>query len=159
MTPSSTFLDLIGCEGLSLKPYLDKGGKPTIGKGCTHYEDGTPVTMGDKPITAERAQELMLNLANEEYTPQLRHYITAPIVQHQFDALLSFLYNVGAGTFRDSSVCKLTNAGRYAEAAEAFLLYDKGRDKATGELVVQGGLVKRRAAERAVYLGHPCPKM
>ena len=46
-------------EGLSLKPYLDVVNIPTIGYGNTFYEDGTKVTLKDRPITEERANELL----------------------------------------------------------------------------------------------------
>ncbi|RYF09996.1 MAG: hypothetical protein EOO42_23200, partial [Flavobacteriales bacterium] len=53
---------LIGEEGLVKRPYLDQVGIPTIGVGCTYYENGTKVKMTDPPITTERAIQLFRNL-------------------------------------------------------------------------------------------------
>ncbi len=51
-------------EGIALYPYKDIAGIPTIGIGCTYYEDGTPVKITDEPITEERAIQLFRNLVS-----------------------------------------------------------------------------------------------
>lgn len=61
-------------------------------------------------------------------------------------ACTSLAYNIGVAAFWESSVCRLTKANRFMEAAEAFLLWNKSRSK------VLPGLVRRRQAERALYL-------
>lgn len=66
--------------------------------------------------------------------------------QHQFDALVSFAYNVGCAGMRGSTVIKCHNRGDYEAAARAFSLWNKGGGR------VLPGLVRRRAAEAALYL-------
>lgn len=103
---------LINEEGLILHPYLDSVGIPTIGIGCTYYEDGTRVKMSDPPITRERAINLFKNI--------LKHYEMAvwsstrdDINQNQFDALTSLCFNIGIGNqhqgFKGSTVLKRVN--------------------------------------------------
>src|SRR6185369_5373997 len=64
----------------------------------------------------------------------------------QHSAMVSLAYNIGLGSFAKSSVARLHNAERYAEAAQAFALWNKAGSK------VLAGLVARRAAESALYL-------
>lgn len=65
--------------------------------------------------------------------------------QHQFDALVSFAYNVGVGNLSSSTLLKLHKAGDYAGAAQQFARWNKAAGK------VLPGLTKRRAAEAALY--------
>jgi GH24 family phage-related lysozyme (muramidase) len=65
--------------------------------------------------------------------------------QNQFDALVSFAYNVGTGALSGSTLLKKHNAGEYLEAQEQFLRWDKAAGK------VLAGLIKRRAHEAALY--------
>lgn len=100
---------LIKEEGLKTKPYLDSVSIPTIGCGCTYYENGKRVTMQDAPITRDRAIDLFKNL--------LKHYELAvysvtrdDINQNQFDALVSLCYNIGITAFKASTVLKRVNS-------------------------------------------------
>lgn len=95
-------------EGLKLKPYRDSKGVPTIGLGNTFYEDGRPVRMTDKPITKERALKLFDNIV-KEFEAAVNKYITAELNQNQFDALVSFTYNVGTNALQDSTLRKMIN--------------------------------------------------
>ncbi len=69
----------------------------------------------------------------------------AATTQHQFDAMVSFSYNVGIGNLTKSTLLKLHKAGDYAGAANQFALWNKAAGK------VLPGLVMRRAAEAALY--------
>jgi lysozyme len=73
--------------------------------------------------------------------------IATPITQNQFDALVSFTFNVGVGSEAHSTLCKLINAGNLVDAADQFLVWDHVNG------VVNDGLKRRRAAERALFLG------
>lgn len=99
---------LIKEEGCILHPYKDSVGIPTIGIGCTYYEDGSRVKMTDPAITKDRAIELFRNV--------LKHYETTvwsitrdDINQNMFDALTSLCYNIGVGAFKGSTVIKRVN--------------------------------------------------
>lgn len=69
----------------------------------------------------------------------------AATTQHQFDAMVSFAYNVGIGNLTKSTLLKLHKAGNYAGAADEFATWNKAAGK------VMAGLTKRRAAEAALY--------
>lgn len=99
---------LIKEEGIRLKPYLDSVGIPTIGIGCTYYENGMKVKITDKPITKERAEQLFLHLLDSY---ELAVYSTTrdDINQNQFDALVSLCFNIGVNGFKKSTLLKLIN--------------------------------------------------
>ncbi|KQD16250.1 lysozyme [Acinetobacter baumannii] len=69
-----------------------------------------------------------------------------PLTQNQFDALVSLAYNIGSGAFKGSTLLKLLNKGDYKGAADQFLVWNKAGGK------VMKGLVRRREAERALFL-------
>lgn len=71
--------------------------------------------------------------------------VTAPLTQNQYDALVSFVFNVGAGAFRASTMRRLLEAKEYALAAGQFQRWNKQKG------VVLNGLTKRRAEEAALF--------
>ena len=75
-------------EGFSSKPYLCPAGVPTIGYGTTHYSDGTPVTLKDKPITRETADALLLHYVLNEIYP---HICGMNLTDTKKDALVSLI--------------------------------------------------------------------
>ena len=133
-------------EGLSLKPYLDVVNIPTIGWGNTFYEDGTKVTLKDKPITEERALKLLEIVANRDFADKIFPSIKVKVSQSQFDAMVSLAYNIGVGAFLKSTLLKKVNAGDFAGASEEFLRWNK----ANGKEVL--GLTKRREREKQLFL-------
>lgn len=146
MKPSQDCLDLIKeFEGLSLVPYLDVAGIPTIGYGTTRYHSGVSVTMLDLSITLEQAEyELMKHL--EQTAALMDKYITVSLEQAQIDALISLTYNIGIGNFRNSTLLKLLNAGEIDKASKQILVWNKSR----GQVIK--GLCRRRAAEQELFL-------
>src|SRR6478752_6072176 len=98
-------LDTIGLdflvkeEGVVLHPYLDSVGIPTIGVGCTYYEDGTRVKMTDPPITRERAINLFKNVL-KNYETTVWSVTRDDISQNQFNALVSICFNIGVTGFK-----------------------------------------------------------
>ena len=135
-------------EGFESKPYPDPGtgGKPyTIGYGTTVYPDGKAVTMQDPPITKEKALECLRDHVNRFIAPELNQRLP-DLQQHQFDALCSFIYNLGMGNFKASSL--LLDIKRRADNDVITADFNKWV-KAAGK--VMAGLVKRRAAEARVY--------
>lgn len=96
-------------EGIVLHPYLDSVGIPTIGVGCTYYEDGTKVNMSDPPITRERAIALF-KIILSDFEVIVNNVVRQDINQNQFDSLVSLSYNIGMGAFKRSTVLKKVNA-------------------------------------------------
>lgn len=139
-------LDLIAeFEGLSLKPYLCSAGVPTIGYGSTFYENGTKVKLTDAPITKQRAEQLLKNTA-DKFAEKVAVLITKPVTQNQFNALVSFAFNVGVSALKVSTLLKLVNNNpNDGNIAKEFLKWNKA-----GGRVVQG-LTNRRIKESALY--------
>ncbi len=75
--------------------------------------------------------------------------VTVPLNQNQFDALVSFTYNVGEGHLESSTLLKLLNQGDYMGAADQFLRWNK----VDGQIIL--GLVRRRHKEQALFLAGP----
>ncbi|WP_312069487.1 lysozyme, partial [Acinetobacter sp.] len=76
----------------------------------------------------------------------VNNLVKVPLSQNQFDALVSLTYNIGSTAFKNSTLLKKLNAKDYAGAADQFLRWNKGGGK------VLKGLVRRREAERALFL-------
>ena len=114
---------LIREEGLSLKPYLCSANMPTIGIGCTFYEDGRRVKLSDPPISKDRAIEL-LKIVLKSFEQKVARVTRDDINQNQFDALVSLAFNIGTGAFDGSTVLKLVNANPTDSAIkQAFLAW------------------------------------
>lgn len=95
-------------EGLELKAYKRKGDVWTIGYGSTYYEDNSRIKQGDV-ITAERAESLLKLKVEKEYLPQLKRLVKVPLNDNQLSAMLSLIYNIGAGNLRKSKLLILIN--------------------------------------------------
>lgn len=133
-------------EGLKLKAYQDAGGVWTIGHGATSYEDGTPVKQGDTvtPYTAG----ILLVWHVSQAANDVRRLVTSDLTQCQFDALVSFVYNIGSGKFKNYTLRRIVNQNPndLDGVAEWFPRYVfAGKKKLPG-------LVKRRAVELRIYL-------
>lgn len=130
-------------EGCRLTAYRCAAGVLTIGWGHT----GPDVKAG-MVITQERADALMVQdlLAFER---DVIGMVKVAMTQSQFDALVAFAFNVGSGALRKSTLLRMLNAGDYSGAAYQFLRWNKA-----GSVTLRG-LTRRRAAERALFLGKP----
>ena len=95
-------------EGLELKAYKRKGDVWTIGYGSTYYEDNSRIKEGDV-ITAERAESLLKLKVEKEYLPQLKKLVKVPLNDAQMSAMLSLIYNIGAGNLRKAKLLGLVN--------------------------------------------------
>ncbi|MBS1532894.1 MAG: lysozyme [Bacteroidetes bacterium] len=138
-------------EGLSLAAYRDVAGVWTIGYGSTRYHDGRPVKPGDKLANEQQASALFSNTLGQ-YQDAVNQYVKVPLTQNQFDALVSFTYNLGTGALKESTLLKKLNEKDYAGAADQFLVWDKITHPKTGEKVVCQILVDRREEERGLSL-------
>ena len=129
-------------EGFRSHAYPDpgSGGDPiTIGYGSTH---GVHLGM----VVTEAEADAMLRRELPIYEAVVNHGVHVEITQHEFDALVSFVYNVGSRNFLGSSVLRKLNAGDKHGAAESFLLWNKASHH------VMAGLTKRRHDERSLFL-------
>lgn len=128
------FAGWISHEGFSAQPVIPTvGDVPTIGHGSTRYEDGTPVRMGDAPITRQRAAELARNLHGEEEKRFAASLPGVRLTQGEYDLYLDFTGQYGIGTWQRSTMRRELLAGRYRPACDALLLYRRaaGYDCAT----------------------------
>ncbi|MDA4843602.1 lysozyme [Enterobacter hormaechei] len=132
-------------EGCKLTAYQDGVGVWTIGYGWTQPLDGKPIRAGMtiKQETAER----LLKTGLVSYESDVSRLVKVGLTQGQFDALVSFTYNLGARSLSTSTLLRKINAGDYAGAADEFLRWNKAGGK------VLKGLTRRREAERALFLG------
>ena len=131
-------------EGLRLAAYKDTGGVLTIGYGHTTAAGGLKVYAG-LTITHEEAEQLLIDdLARMTY-PVIDKLVKVPLTQGQFDALCSFIYNLGEGQVSKSTLLRLLNAKDYDGASGQFerWVYDNG--------VKLNGLIRRRAAEKVLF--------
>jgi lysozyme len=134
-------------ENITLKPYICPAGIPTISIGCTYYPDGTKVKMTDPPISEARATEIFLNVI-KHYEHSVDSFCRDDINQNQFDALVSFCYNLGAGSLKSSTLLKKVNADpNDSFIRNEFLKWNKCQGK------VLKGLTERRKAEADLYFG------
>lgn len=132
-------------EGLRLKPYLCPAKVPTIGYGNTYYSDGKKVTLLDKEITKQEAFDMFKEIANR-FAKRVDELVTSNINQNQFNALVSFAYNVGTGNFSSSTLLKKVNRNpNDLTIKDEFLRWNKAGGK------VLNGLTKRRNEEADIY--------
>ncbi|EKW0743268.1 lysozyme [Citrobacter freundii] len=134
-------------EGCSLTAYPDPGtgGAPwTIGYGWTHPVDGKPIKPG-MTIKQETADRL-LKTGLVSYENDVLKMAKVKLTQGQFDALVSFAYNVGSRALSTSTLLRKLNDGDVMGAADEFLRWNKAGGK------VLNGLTRRREAERALFL-------
>ena len=138
-------------EGFSATPYPDPGtgGAPwTIGYGSTHDDKGNPITPDHAPITEETAREWMvedMKLALSD----IQEHVTVPLTAEETAACEDFIYNCGVGNFNNSTLVRLLNQGKYEAAAEEFPKWDLSNGR------ILAGLVRRRAAEEALFKSGP----
>lgn len=139
-------IDLISqFEGLSLKPYLCPAGIPTISIGCTYYKDGSKVKMTDPSISNNQAIDLFKEII-KHYERSVDSFCRDDINQNQYDALVSFCFNVGAGSLKKSTLLKKVNFNPSDPLIKLeFLKWNKGGGK------VLNGLTKRRQSEINLY--------
>ena len=131
-------------EGCKLTAYQDSVGVWTIGYGWTKPVDGKPIRAG-MTIKRETAERL-LKTGLVSYENDVSRLVKVDLTQGQFDALVSFTYNLGARSLSTSTLLRKLNAGDYAGASDEFLRWNKAGGK------VLNGLTRRREAERALFL-------
>ena len=134
-------------EGFRANAYPDpiSGGDPwTVGYGTTKFPSGRPVKKGDYVTPAQA--EMYLREDVKKFASSVDALVTVPLKQCQYDALVSFVYNLGATNFRKSTLLKKLNAKDYKGAADEFLRWVSPGSS------VEAGLRRRRTAERDLFL-------
>lgn len=124
---------LILREGLKLKAYKDTKGIWTVGVGHT----GPEVVEG-LVITKEKAHELFQK--DVAWAEDAVNLVKVPLTQNQFDALVSFVFNIGAGAWKRSTMLKMLNAGDYVGATKQF-----------DRWVIPKEITSRRMSEKAQF--------
>ncbi|MDF7675081.1 lysozyme [Acetobacteraceae bacterium ESL0709] len=132
-------------EGCSLKPYTCPAGFWTIGYGNTVTADGRPVTDFTPPLTQEGADAL-LQQTLQNVQKQVAKLVKVPLAPQQEGALLSLTYNIGIGNLDGSTLLRYLNSGKYMQAADQFLRWNKAGGR------VLNGLTRRRQAERKLFM-------
>lgn len=156
MKISQAGIDLIKhFEGFQAKAYLCPAGKLTVGYGHT----GKDVKPGMVISQAQADALLLADLRQAE--KDVNSLVTASLTQSQFDALVSFAFNVGsdidldtiAEGLGDSTLLRLVNRKDFDLASKEFLKWDKATNPKTGKKEALPGLTKRRRAESILFLG------
>jgi lysozyme len=150
MNLSNRGAELIGnFEGFVDHPYND----PSPGRHCTigfgHLIHHGPCGAGDFQAWGRISRARGLRLLREDAESReaaVEQLVRVPLNQNEFDALVSLVYNIGAGAFADSTVLRELNAGRRRKAAQAFMMWVKANG------VTLAGLVRRREAEMRLFL-------
>lgn len=132
-------------EGVRLKAYKCPAGVYTIGVGHSSAA-GPPAVKAGMEITNAQAMKI---LAQDlvQFEDGVEAAVKMPLTQNQFDALVSFTFNVGLGAFQKSTLLKKLNAGQYDAVPAELMKWTKAGGK---ELP---GLVRRRRAEAALWRG------
>lgn len=132
------------CEGFRGAAYRDAVGVWTIGFGHTAMAGAPEVSQGMEISRAEAKKILARDV--DGFARGVAKLVTAQLNDNEFSALVSFAYNVGLGNFAGSSVLKAVNVGEPEAVPRRLQLWVKAGGR------VLPGLVKRRAAEAALFL-------
>jgi len=129
-------------EDGDVRAYRCPAGKWTIGYGHTRG-----VKSGLR-VSVDECEKLLMEDLHEAGNA-VRSAVSVPLSQHQYDALVSFVFNLGAGNFRSSTLLKKLNKGLYEEIPAQILRWNKAR--VDGQLTELRGLTRRRTAEAALW--------
>ena len=132
-------------EGLSLTPYKDCVGLYTIGVGHLIGDGRSLPDSWNRTLTVDECYELLASDV-KRFELGVARYITVKLTQNQFDALVSFAFNLGLGTLQRSSLRQKLNRGDQEGAIKIWLKYNMAGGK------VIRGLDLRRKAEVKLFL-------
>lgn len=139
-------------EGFRATPYADSAGVPTVG-------------YGHVLTAAERARRALRYLTEPQAEALLREDLATralwlnginanlrqPLNQHQFDGVLSFVFNVGLTAFEQSTLLKMIRTANFKGAAGQFDRWIYITDPKTGKKIALRGLIRRRRGDRAIF--------
>lgn len=126
-------------EGFSARPYKCPAGVLTIGYGRT-------IDVRPYEITTEEAETIWLDKYVKTIADQILAVVKVELSNNQICALIDFVYNLGIGNFKSSTLLRKINQGDFSAAANEFLKWNKA-----GGIVLKG-LENRRIAERMLFL-------
>jgi len=132
-------------EGFSATPYLCPAGWWTIGFGAVRGPDGLPVSAATAPVGEEAAEGLLRRDMAIAERAVLR-LISVPLADGQFDALVSFTFNLGAGALQRSTLRRKVNRDEHAEVPGEFQKWVWGGGRKLP------GLIRRRRVESEIYI-------
>ena len=132
---------LVDREGLRTVAYLDSVGVWTIGVGHAATSPNPPAAYQGMTITTDEAYQIF-DVDNNTFEACVRDSVKVPLTQWQFDALVSFAFNVGMGAFKDSTLLEKLNQGDYKGAFEQFEQWKKPPE-----------IITRRRGEAACFGG------
>lgn len=140
----------------NLLPYQCSAGKWTIGFGCTYYPNGKPVTEHDIPLTSADEAEILLYRILIAFEEAINKAVVTNINQNQYDALVSFVFNIGIPSFKASTLLKRINVDRNDERIKyEFSRWNKEQKGFTknGKPIFKenAGLTARRKRESDLY--------
>tara|TARA_R110000868_G_scaffold89976_1_gene250084 strand:+ start:2780 stop:3223 length:444 start_codon:yes stop_codon:yes gene_type:complete len=127
-------------EGCKLNSYKCAAGVPTIGYGSTHG-----IEMG-MSISQSRAEELLLEDISK-FEDIVNESVKVVLNQNQFDAMVSWTFNLGGGNLKSSTLLKVLNGGDYEDVPNQIKRWNKANGK------VLEGLIRRREAEALLFVG------
>ena len=146
---------IIHHEGVRYKPYRCPANLWTIGIGSVLYPKQGLMTLSDRLLVPLNSKDnriftkdevdAILKADLQRFERGVLRYCPAIATQGQFDALVSFSFNVGLGTLQRSTLRQKHNRGDFDGAADEFMKYTRGGGK------VLKGLVNRRKDEKAMY--------
>jgi len=146
MTVSPAAVDFIKLkEGFEPIAYQDAVGVWTIGYGTTASALGRKIGHNET-ITKAKATQYLLEHLEKSYTKSVKRNVKNDVTQGEFDAMVSFVYNLGSGNFKKSTLLKKFNSGDHFGAALEFIKWDKAGGK------VLPGLTTRRKEEQDIFL-------
>lgn len=134
-------------EGFRASAYYNYAGEPwTIGYGHTRG-----VKEGDTCTLAEAESYLKDDL--KEFEKAINSLVKVPLKQNQFDALVSFVFNIGTTAFKTSTLLNLLNEGRYQDVPSQLMRWNKVTEKINGVKHVRtvAGQTTRRKAESHLF--------
>ena len=126
-------------EGFSARPYKCPAGVLTIGYGRT-------IDVRPYEITTEESETIWLDKYVKTIADQILAVVKVELSNNQICALIDFVYNLGIGNFKSSTLLRKINQGDFSAAANEFLKWNKA-----GGIVLKG-LENRRIAERMLFL-------
>lgn len=133
-------------EGLYLKPYLCPAGVPTIGYGATFYQDGKKVSLRDKPITKEQAEDLLMYHLKQYFLKEVLLLCYTLDTESKTASILDFAFNVGLGNLKSSTLRKRILAKNWEDVPNQLMRWNKAQGK------VLKGLILRREAEKVLFI-------
>jgi lysozyme len=132
-------------EGFKPKPYLCPANVPTIGYGTTRYQNGMKVSLNDAPIN-EAPATMYLTHDIEHFELKVDEFCADSLNQNQFNALVSFAYNLGENALKGSTLLRKVNAN----PSDLIIRSEFLKWVYAGKVKLPG-LVKRRLAESDMY--------